>query len=653
MKTGEIAAGVDVSTLIIILIILFLFCLLLARNKDAYSKLRNWVLIPVTALAGFIIYYIGYQDGGTEGVLSTSCIRSFLSMCSMFLLHSDLLEVSHKLHGNQTYMLFFSVIHFSAFIISILFIIQLFGKQFISWLSLKVSCPKQSYLFFDLNEASVSLAADLMKEKKSRMIVFVGKYIRYSFFAHHKAVEESGSPHDNKSLFDRIKNTSAVFLNREYTTKNSLKKLGIAHLIHKSETHLFFLSDDEASNIRMAQQVIEEIERESLAVKRLSIYINTVSENLDNLFARKLCGLNKEIEINIINRYKLSATELVCLYPPVDYIEKDTAKATALSDFNVLILGFGQVGTLALRYLIEQGQFVGSTFHATVIDRMMECKEDLFVNKYPGVKNYQIEYEKADINSKKYFELLKSKIGSLKYIVISLGDDRLNIKVAIELYEFSLKYTDTPVDLFVNVYNIKNYDYIKKSIRIADKIHLFGGHDDIFTEDIIINEIRCCTAKRIHEHYNQDKAEDDKERWQELSTIKKITNLSAAAHIYTKLQLAGLSVADINKLETKEDFVKLVGPERILSLAEGEHLHWNATLFTNGWETWNLSEITGDRSCNKDEVRKKHACLVSWNELQKVNEYFGKDYKLYDVYNVEDIFEFVKEGIVIDKDKNS
>ena len=61
MNVTKIAVE-DVMTLIIILVILFLFCLLLARNNDAYNKLRNRVLIPLTAIAGFIIYYIGYQE---------------------------------------------------------------------------------------------------------------------------------------------------------------------------------------------------------------------------------------------------------------------------------------------------------------------------------------------------------------------------------------------------------------------------------------------------------------------------------------------------------------------------------------------------------------------------------------------------------------
>ena len=111
MNVTKIAVE-DVMTLIIILVILFLFCLLLARNNDAYNKLRNRVLIPLTAIAGFIIYYIGYQDGGTENVITTSCIRSFLSMCSMFLLHSDLLEVSHICMDLKHICLFFQLFIF-------------------------------------------------------------------------------------------------------------------------------------------------------------------------------------------------------------------------------------------------------------------------------------------------------------------------------------------------------------------------------------------------------------------------------------------------------------------------------------------------------------------------------------------------------------
>ena len=37
----------------------------------------------------------------------------------------------------------------------------------------------------------------------------------------------------------------------------------------------------------------------------------------------------------------------------------------------------------------------------------------------------------------------------------------------------------------------------------------------------------------------------------------------------------------------------------------------------------------------------------------KVSKYFREDYKLYDMYNVGNIFELIKEGIVIEKSKNS
>ena len=69
-------------------------------------------------------------------------------------------------------MFAFSIIHFAAFLVSFLVVLQLFGKQFLSWLKLKLSTPKDSYIFFDLNEGAVALAEDLLKKDRKRFILF-------------------------------------------------------------------------------------------------------------------------------------------------------------------------------------------------------------------------------------------------------------------------------------------------------------------------------------------------------------------------------------------------------------------------------------------------------------------------------------------------
>ena len=102
------------------IVVLFLCCLWLVKDKRSFYKFRDWGLIPLTALAGFVIYCIGYWEAGTKESLITLVVRSFLSTFHMFFLHSDLLEVRHHMHTNATYMFAFSIIHFAAFLVSFL-----------------------------------------------------------------------------------------------------------------------------------------------------------------------------------------------------------------------------------------------------------------------------------------------------------------------------------------------------------------------------------------------------------------------------------------------------------------------------------------------------------------------------------------------------
>ena len=90
------------------IVVLFLCCLWLVKDKRSFYKFRDWGLIPLTALAGFVIYCIGYWEAGTKESLITLVVRSFLSTFHMFFLHSDLLEVRHHMHTNATYMFAFS-----------------------------------------------------------------------------------------------------------------------------------------------------------------------------------------------------------------------------------------------------------------------------------------------------------------------------------------------------------------------------------------------------------------------------------------------------------------------------------------------------------------------------------------------------------------
>ena len=651
-ETHEIVYPISLTDFIpsiCILLVIYLLCIFLIKDRQSFLKLRNRVLIPLTAAGGLVIYFIGYMNGGTSGSLTTLAIRSFLSTFHMFFLHSDLLEVREAMHENKTYMFFFAVIHLSAFLLSFMVILQLFGKHFISRLKLKISNPLNSYIFFGINEESATLGKNLLKNDKKRFVVFLDK--RISNKINSSKPGTNGTISQNKeTAFERICRTDALLINKEYSGKSTFKSLGLEKLIIKGDTHLFLLSDDENYNIQSALKILEEIGQMKNFSGTVVLYLKSYSDYITDIFYKRI--KNKNIEVHIINPSRLSATELVLHYPPVNFIEKDTEKAMALSGFETMILGFGETGNYVLRSLVEFGQFYKKDFHATVIDKEMDCKEGSFLNRYPGLKHYNITYRNTDIHCTEFWELLKKKINTLNYLVICLGDDMLNIRTAMDIKHFITRETDRNIPIMVKVHDNPDYEFMKTSAQIFDTIHIFGCYENIFTEDIIVDEERTAAAKKIHDYYNQKKEEKDRISWNNLSQIKKTTNVSAAMHLYTKLEMAGLDYNKIRSLNSENEFLSLLREERLINLAKGEHLHWNATLFANEWDTWPLQEIPADTSVNKNEKRKKHACLVDWNDLDKVRERFGENYKDYDKDSVRKIYELIKNGIITQKQFN-
>lgn len=626
----------------ILFIVIIGYCLLLVKNKKLCLNIRNWVLIPITAVGGFCIYFLGYMDEGSLHSLTALILRSFISTFHMFFLHSDLIEVSKHMHESVIYMTLFSIIHFLAFLITFMIVIQLFGKHLLSWIMLKRNTAEKNYIFFGLNEESLELAKSLLKDKEQeRQIVIFDKRIKNKLDTASKSKILESVFQNREPLFEQVSKLDVLLLNREFTQENTLKDIGVAKLLNKGKAYLFFFSGNIDYNIQSALNAIDEIKNNPEFKAIVSIYVRANADYMINLFEKKS---TENIEVHIINPAKLAAMELVINYPPVNYVDVDTQKAVARKDFTALIIGLGEVGHYALRLLTEHGQFVDTKFHATVIDKDMDSKQGEFEYRFPGMKHYDIEYKKRLVNSNEYWELLDRKSETLDYIVISLGNTELNMRTAVSICRFMERKTNHPIHIFVKVHNSADYDYMKVTTEKFQPIKIFGSNESIFTEEIIVNEARATVAKKIHDYYNNQKDASKQVAWQDLSHIKKITNVSAAIHLQTKLAMAGVNVQEIKLNSCENDFLAQLGRERYDNLAKGEHLHWNATLFSNEWDTWHPAP--GEHLINKDERRKLHACLVDWDELEEVEKIFDEPYRDYDYDSIRKIWKLIKENII-------
>lgn len=626
----------------ILCLIIVCYCILLVKNKKLCLNIRNWLLIPITAVGGFTVYFIGYMHEGSLHSLTVLGLRSFMSTFHMFFLHSDLIEVSKHMHEDVVYMTVFSIVHFLAFLITFMIVIQLFGKHLLSWLNLRFTPAKTSYIFFGLNEESLELTKSLLRNKEpGSQILMLDKRIKNKLDIASKSKILESVFQNREPLFEQVSKMNVLLLNREYTQKNTLEDIEIAKLLVRKKAYLFFFSNNIDYNVQSALNAIDEIQNKLKSTAIISIYVRANADYMVNLFEKKN---TENIEVHIINPAKLAAMELIINHPPVDYIEVDTQKAIAQKDFTALIIGLGKVGHYALRLLTEYGQFVGANFHATAIDKNMDSKQGEFEYRFPGMRHYDIGYKKLLVNSNEYWDLLDKKLDTLDYIVISLGDTDLNMKTAISICRFMERKTERTIDIFVKVHNSADYDYMKVSTQKFKSIKVFGSNEGIFTEDIIVNEGRSMVARKIHDYYNINKDISRQVSWQDLSNIKKVTNISAAIHLQTKLKMMGLKKEDIRQNKCENDFLAQLGKERLDNLAEGEHLHWNATLFTNEWDTWKSD--ARDHLTNKDERRKLHACLVDWEQLKEVEKIFDEPYRNYDYDSIRKIWKLIKENVI-------
>ena len=651
-------------SLLIVVICVFLLILfyrvVFYRRRNGFIEFVKYLLVPITLIGGWIIYFIGYSRSEPEQQHLTDALLAVFSTARLFILGNDLIEIHDYVKDDQVFMLWFSVFGALAAFISASILLHLFGKRLITRCKIWIDRSGETHIFFGVNMASLSLARDLIKNNKSRLIIFVREMDNNDDALLFHEVEEAGAfLITRESVLENLElekedsiihahKEGSVHIPRDDSKHRNIKKLGLLSKVINRTTHLYFLTDREEWNLSKAHDVQDEIYSLSTG-KQVTLHIRTSSAELADVFNQSLPRLSPDVKINLINLSEIGSRQFISRYNPVDWIEKDTQKALATADFTVLVAGFGKSGSAILKKLVEYSQFCGSEFMAVVTDKDIQTKKGRFEVCFPGLlSNYNIKFVETEPGRKEFYNLMQQHANKLDYIVLTLGKDDINIQTATDIRQFLLKSTGKRIRIIAQVKDNTNYTLVfdpSKQVSIS----IFGREKDIFTENIVVRGNLEKTAKKIHDYYNSKMAEGKKRHsWSELSVIKQLSNISAANHIYTKLTLAGLTINHVKQFATTEDFVNFLGAERFENLAKEEHLRWNALDFTNGWDTWRLSEIPENATSNQDEARKLHACLVSWEDLSHVNERFKEDYYTYDKENVSNIFELIKGGIYSD-----
>jgi hypothetical protein len=663
------------SVAICIFLILIIFPILMGKIREKIDAITI-LLFAIAVIGGCILYFIGYYpiNGGFNDYLN-SIIKTLISTCKMFLVDNDY-ETLTDLANNEivskiNYQILFWAIHLIAFIVVVMTIVSIFGQKLLRKIRIVVSHFKNKYVIYGVNDFSLTLAKDIIRNDKKRVVFFID------------------DDDINESMLNEIGSLGGIIINSNSLICDGLSVSilnKISMKILNKKLHIFIFNEDEMLNFNILTSVIENLVRYKISNEKLnSIYVKADSSFIHTEIDKYITQCSVNYNINIFNEADLVSRKFIEQFPIYENLSfnNETCIVEAPKCMEILVLGFGEIGKQIVQKIINNGQFIGFELKIIVVDKIADKISGQYISDNPGIfnesmNNVSVIFREFDVKSNKFYEFIKENIREadsshylcFDYIISALGNDKINIESmsSIKRIIYSNKVKKLP-KLIVYLRN-SNYRYFKDNKDDNNKdIYAFGYYEDLYIERVIIDKEFDLLAMAVNESYGGAE-------WNTISIHQKNSNRATALFIKAYLYIMGLELVyksdnlnDIEENESKEIFDKTIEKLEqsggLDNLSKIEHLRWNAFHFTCGWIRKPLEDVTG-RNDRKNEYNKLHALLATWEELSLIREKFelllnkehqeGKmtqgeyqkelmkcDFYNLDRKNIKDIYAFIKK----------
>ncbi len=343
--------------------------------------------------------------------------------------------------------------------------------------------------------------------------------------------------------------------------------------------------------------------------------------------------------VNVYDTGMLAARAMIRLCPPWEFMHFDE-DGRATENFECVVVGFGHYGQAALRQLLINGQFAGSTFRAAVFSPNFKNECGYLLTDSPEMlKRYDIQSFPADGRSKEFYDYIGQRLDTLKMIAVCTGSETNNSEISDNLMLFLKRR---------RAENICVVQCGRTGVRYQETVGSPILRGSIFCRAMLSAEDADRRAIVLNSIYD-DSDRTDWEKWVACDTFSKMSSRASADFLPAFLKIAGTSREEVLSGEWKPD------RELQQTLGETEHLRWNAFHFSMGYEPMSREEfeenariwtrcrdegVPSPVRINKNQQARTHACLVSWDELDELsardNAITGRgvDYKQLDINNV-------------------
>lgn len=613
---------IHMSSIAIILIsaaLFFAFVLWIASDTD---HLEKWTGLTFTAaIIGGLVIYGSINANTYRATPLIAVLRTVVDLGKMFGNsgadgYSNYMEIfKGSSQGFLTFLTFFYwIIHFFAYYSMISAVIMLLGKGVLQKVRTILMRVRDVELIYGIDDRTLEFGAKLSKDR-SISIVYVG----------------NGSvPEASIRLIGALwyNDSDAMEPREAFVRRLNIKK-------GKCNLRLSALSGDADANLTYARRLIDCLKELGIEPEQTQLVILGL-EDMDGSDLQALGDHYGYGSVRMFDRAELISRLLTKNYPICDTVEFDK-DAKAVSDVEILIIGFGNIGRQILRKTVAGGQFHGSAFHVAVFDPMIGKDDGFFRNRYaPMLEEYDIEFMPYGGLSSELISYVIKKGEKLSYIVIATGDEKTGREIVGGVMDTLKRY------------GINKPVYQACSDRVVyyhgtDPIRTFLSYETDILHQGLIDEL----AVEIN-HYYWGESEPAIEQWKQCDYFSRMSCRASADYLSSFLKRTGT----LDK--------ETLSPAEMENLAISEHKRWNAFHFSMGYSRMS-SETCKERAelykkdssvrITKDTLKKQHACLISWDELDELSEWensiTGKstDYKQMDRNNVEVIRRIVKESL--------
>lgn len=554
------------------------------RSAIALTPVR--VVMIGVFLAAILLHYPLYHQIflGESFVLIQSVLGSIHNTLRMFVLDGELTAVDDFLTScpcevARWYMLLTAFLYVFGPILTFSVVLSFF-KNVQAYRRFMMHLFSETYIFSELNERSLALAASLKKNHGKALIVFTDVY---------EADEEEIS-----ELRERARLLDAICFKCDITALNMK--------LHRKTNRIkcFTISADEGENVRQSLALIHKYGQ----YENMALYIFSTGAESELLF-QDVSG--NGMQIRRINHSRSLISQL--MYYRGKTLFDHAVEQDGNRQINAVVIGMGGYGTEMLKALSWCGQMTGYRLSVHAFDQRTDSAR-MFAAQCPelmsparngvdeeGESYYRIEiHDGIDIRTD-LFEQTLLEVGCITHVFVSLGSDPLNIKAAVMLREFcerqgydpciqAIVYDAYQSEHLANISNFKGKPY---------RIDFIGNLNDSFSERVLLNSEVEQTALQRHLSYQAPESDF----WSYEYNYRS----STASAIHRKLRIdCGIPGADKPVAERTLE-------ERD-ALALLEHKRWNAYMRSEGYR------FSGSMDpATRNDLGKVHNFLVPFEAL--------------------------------------